>query len=161
NSCFTNMLDYGARYFTLRQLNMPHNFFSGNNCVAECGQFPSNFLLGVSTPGNDIQFRRQLRSRLGEPVTVAGNPPVRFASASFEAESETHRRPELPIFLTRVLLFDFFSISVLPITEGLIFTILYVCLLRLDGHAIVSAVIALLLTQVSQVLFCIGIKHCL
>jgi hypothetical protein len=161
NSCFTNMLDYGARYFTLRQLDMPHNFFSGNNCVAECGQLPSNFLLGVSTPGSDIQFRRQLRSRLGEPVTVAGNPPVRFASASFEAESETHRRPELPIFLTRVLLFDFISISVLPITEGLIFTILYLCLLRLGGHAIAGAVIALLLTQVSQVLFCIAIKNSL
>jgi non-ribosomal peptide synthetase-like protein len=161
NSCFTNMLDYGSRYFTLRQLDMPHNFFSGNNCVAECGQFPSNFLLGVSTPGSDIQFRRQLRSRLGEPVTVAGNPPVRFASASFEAESEIHRRPKLPIFLTRVLLFDFFSISVLPITEGLIFTILYLCLLRLGGYMVASAVIALLLTEVSQVLFCVAIKKSL
>ena len=70
NGCFTNMLDYGAEHFKLRQLDMPQNFFSGNNCVAEYGQFPSNFLLGVSTPGNDIQFRRQMRSRLGEPITV-------------------------------------------------------------------------------------------
>ena len=161
NSCFTNMLDYGPRYLTLRQLDMPHNFFSGNNCVAEHGQFPSNFLLGVSTPGSDIQFRRQLRSRLGEPVTVAGNPPVRFASALFEAENDAHRRPKFPIFLTRVLLFDFFGIGFLPIAEGLIFTILYVCLLRLDGNLILSAVIALLLTEVSLVLACVAIKKSL
>ena len=90
NGCFTNMLDYGAEHFKLRHLDMPRNFFSGNNCVAEYGQFPANFLLGVSTPGSDIQFRRQMRSRLGEPITVAGNPPVKFASASFEAENETH-----------------------------------------------------------------------
>ena len=53
---------------------------------------------GVSTPGNDIQFRRQMRSRLGEPLTVAGNPPVKFASASFEAENEAHRPPGFPLF---------------------------------------------------------------
>ena len=96
NGCFTNMLDYGAEHFKLRHLDMPRNFFGGNNCVAEYGNFPSNFLLGVSTPGNDIQFRRQMRSRIGEPITVAGNPPVKFASASFEAESETHRLPDFP-----------------------------------------------------------------
>jgi acetyltransferase-like isoleucine patch superfamily enzyme len=73
NGCFTNMLDYGAEHFKLRHLDMPRNFFGGNNCVAEYGNFPSNFLLGVSTPGNDIQFRRQMRSRLGEPITVAGS----------------------------------------------------------------------------------------
>jgi hypothetical protein len=67
------MLDYGAEHFKLRHLDMPPNFFGGNNCVAEYGNFPSNFLLGVSTPGNDIQFRRQMRSRLGEPITVAGS----------------------------------------------------------------------------------------
>ena len=161
NSCFTNMLDYGPKYFTLRRLDMPHNFFTGNNCVAEYGQFPSNFLLGVSTAANDIQFRRQMRSRLGEPVTVAGNPPVRFSSALFEAENETNRRPEFPIFLTRILLFDFFSIGILPITEGLTFTILYLCLLRLGGDIVASAVIALLLTEVSLVLFCVAIKKSL
>ena len=96
NGCFTNMLDYGAEHLKLRQLDMPRNFFSGNNSVAEYGQFPSNFLLGVSTPASDIQFRRQMRSRLGEPITVAGNPPVKFASASFEAENETHRLPAFP-----------------------------------------------------------------
>ena len=40
NGCFTNMLDYGAEHFKLRRLDMPRNFFSGNNCVAEYGQFP-------------------------------------------------------------------------------------------------------------------------
>ena len=53
NGCFTNMLDCGAKHLTLRQIDMPRNFFSGNNCVVEYGQFPSNFLLGVSTPASD------------------------------------------------------------------------------------------------------------
>ncbi len=109
NGCFTNMLDYGAEHVKLRQIDMPANFFSGNNCVAESGHFPSNFLLGVSTPGNDIQFRRQMRSRLGEPITVAGNPPVKFASANFEAENEAHSLPSLPLFLARILLNDIFN----------------------------------------------------
>ena len=34
NGCFTNMLDYGAEHIKLRRLDMPQNFFSGNNCVA-------------------------------------------------------------------------------------------------------------------------------
>ena len=161
NGCFTNMLDYGAEHLKLRQLDMPRNFFSGNNCVAEYGHFPSNFLLGVSTPGNDIQFRRQMRSRLGEPITVAGNPPVKFASASFEAENETHRLPDFPLFLTRVFLNDLFSVGILGITEGLIFTILYICLLRLGGPPIASAVFALVLGEVSLVLLCIAIKKSL
>ena len=161
NGCFTNMLDYGAEHFKLRHLDMPRNFFGGNNCVAEYGNFPSNFLLGVSTPGNDIQFRRQMRSRFGEPITVAGNPPVKFASASFEAESETHRLPDFHLFLTRVFLFDFFSIGMLPITEMIVFPILYICLLRLGGHPIASAVIALILVEVNLVLFSVAIKKSL
>ena len=96
NGCFTNMLDRSAEHLTLRRLDMPRNFFGGNNCVAEYGNFPSNFLLGVSTPGSEIQFRRQMRSRPGEPITVAGNPPVKFASASFETENDTHRLPSFP-----------------------------------------------------------------
>ena len=161
NGCFTNMLDYGAEHLKLRHLDMPRNFFGGNNCVAEYGNFPSNFLLGVSTPGNDIKFRRQMRSRLGEPITVAGNPPVKFASASFEAESETHRLPNFHLFLTRVFLFDFFSIGMLPITEMIVFPILYICLLRLGGHPIASAVTALILVEVNLVLFSVAIKKSL
>jgi non-ribosomal peptide synthetase-like protein len=161
NGCFTNMLDCGAEHLQLRHLDMPRNFFAGNNCVVEYGNFPSNFLLGVSTPGNDTQFRRQMRSRLGEAITVAGNPPVKFASASFEAQIETHRLPDFPLFLARVLLFDFFSVGMLPLTEMIIFPILYICLLRLGGHSIVSAAIALVLVEVSLVLFSVAIKKCL
>jgi non-ribosomal peptide synthetase-like protein len=158
NGCFTNMLDYGAEHFKLRRLDMPQNFFGGNNCVAEYGNFPSNFMLGVSTPGNDIQFRRQMRSRRGEPITVAGNPPVKFASASFERENETHRLPNFPLFLIRIFLFDFFSIGMLPLTEVIIFAIMYTCLLRVGGHPIASAAIALTLAQVNLVLFSVAIK---
>jgi len=158
NRCLTNMLDYGAEHIKLRQLDMPRNFFTGNNCVAEYGQFPSNFLLGVSTPASEIQFRRQMRSRFGEPITVAGNPPVKFASASFEADNEAHFLPNFRLFLTRVLLFDFFSIGTMQITEGLIFTILFISLLRLGAQSIAAAVIALMITAVTLVLLCIAIK---
>ena len=97
NGCFTNMLDCGAKHFQLRRLDMPRNFFSGNNSVAEHGQLPSNFLLGVSSPASDIQFRQQMRSRLGEPITVAGNPPVKFSSAPFEEDNETHDGRDFPL----------------------------------------------------------------
>jgi len=161
NGCFTNMLDYGAEHIKLRQLDMPENFFSGNNCVAEYGQFPSNFLPGVSTLGNDIQFRRQMRSRLGEPITVAGNPPVKFASADFEAENEAQILPSLPLFLARVFLNDIFSIGILHIAIILVYVILYTSLLRLDGHLIVSALIALILAEAILLVFCAVIKKLL
>ena len=161
NGCFTNMLDYGAEHFKLRHLDMPQNFFGGNNCVAEYGDFPSNFMLGVSTPANDIQFRRQMRSRLGEPITVAGNPPVKFASSLFGAENETHRLPTFPLFLTRILLFDLFSIGILRLAEVVIFAILYTCLLRFGGYPIASAAIALVLVELNLVLFSVAIKKSL
>jgi hypothetical protein len=161
NGCFTNMLDYGAEHIKLRRLDMPRNFFTGNNCVAEHGQFPSNFLLGVSTPASDVEFRRQMQSRPGEPITVAGNPPVKFASAQFEAENETHSLPDFRIFLARVLLNDFFSIGMLRITEGLIFTLLFVCLLRLGAHQAASAVAAFVLTEISLIALCVATKKVL
>jgi len=161
NGCFTNMLDYGAEHIKLRQLDMPRNFFSGNNCVVESGHFPSNFLLGVSTLGTDIQFRRQMRTRFGEPITVAGNPPVKFASAHFEEENETHRLPSLSLFLARVFLNDIFSIGILPIANVLIYVILYTNLQRLDGHLVVSAFIALIITEFILVVSCIAIKKIL
>ena len=161
NGSFTNMLDYGSEHIKLRHIDMPRNFFSGNNCVAEHGHFPANFLLGVSTPGNDIVFRRQMRARHGEPITVAGNPPVKFASASFEEENETHRLPSFSLFLGRVMLNDFFSIGMLRITEGLIFTLLYICLLRLGGNAIASAVLALILTEGCLIVTCVALKRVL
>jgi non-ribosomal peptide synthetase-like protein len=161
NGCFTNMLDYGAEHIKLRQLDMPANFFSSNNCVAECGHFPTNFLLGVSTLGNDILFRRQMLSRLGEPITVAGNPPVRFASADFEAENKAHRRPSLPLFLARVFLNDIFSIGFLRIAEVLVYVVLYTILLRLGGHLVASAAVALILAEVILVVSCAATKKLL
>ena len=161
NGCYTNTLDYGAEHIKLRQIEMPRNFFTGNNCVAEYGHFPSNFLLGVSTASNDIEFRQQMRSRLGEPITVAGNPPVKFASASFEAENISHNLPGFPLFLTRVFLNDILGIGMLRVTEGLIFTILYICLLRLGGDPVTNAIIALVATAASLVLLCVGIKKVL
>ena len=157
NGCFTNMLDYGAEHLTLRHLDMPRNFFSGNNCVAEYGQLPTNFLLGVSTPCSDIDFRRQMRSRLGEPSTVAGNPPLKLASA----EAENDQLPTFPLFLTRVFLNDFFSIGMLRVAEGLIFTILYICSLRMGFGPLIGALLALLLTEAHLILLSVAIKKAL
>ncbi|MGB6438058.1 MAG: hypothetical protein WBE89_01720 [Methyloceanibacter sp.] len=157
NGCFTNMLDYGAKHLTLRHLDMPRNFFSGNNCVAEYGQLPTNFLLGVSTPCSDIDFRRQMRSRLDEPSTVAGNPPLKFAST----EAENDQLPTFPLFLTRVFLNDFFSIGMLRVTDGLIFTILYICSLRMGFGPLIGALLALLLSEAHLILLSVAIKNAL
>ena len=158
NGCFTNMLDYGAEHFKLRHLNMPRNFFSGNNCVAEYGHFPANFLLGVSTPGSDIEFRQQIRTRPDEPLTVAGNPPVKFASASFEEENETHSLPSFPLFAVRLFLNDLFAMSSLRVIEGLLFTILYLLLIRAGGNPIASAVISLIATEANLILISVAVK---
>jgi hypothetical protein len=152
------MLDHGAEHIALRQLDMPRNFFAGNNCVAECGQFPSNFLLGVSTACSDIRFRRQMRSRLGEPITVAGNPPVKFASAAFEAENEIHRSPGFPLFATRLLLNDLLGIGMLYVIEGLMLAILAVCLLRAGLEPITGALLAVLLAEIALVVLAVAIK---
>jgi hypothetical protein len=162
NGSFTNMLDYGAEHIKLRHIDMPRNFFSGNNCVVEYGDFPANFLVGVSTPANDIEFRRQMRSRPGEPITVAGNPPIKFASsASFEEENQTDKMPGFPLFFTRIFLNDFFSIGMLRITEGLIFVILFVSMLRWVGEPISSAIAALIATEAIVILLCVAIKRLL
>jgi non-ribosomal peptide synthetase-like protein len=161
NGSFTNMLDYGAQSIKLRQLDMPRNFFSGNNCVAEHGQFPSNFLLGVSTPGNDTQFRRQMRSRLGEPITVAGNPPIKFASAHFETENQAQKLPGLPLFLARVLLNDIVSIGILRIPNIIVFVIVFTSLQRLVENPVVNAFVTLFLAEGILVLSCAVIKKLL
>jgi hypothetical protein len=160
HGCLTNMLDYGAEHFKLRRLDMPQGFFSGNNCVAEHGQLPSNFLLGVSTPGSDIQFRRQMQSRPGEPMTVAGNPPLKFAGEP-GAEHEARSLPSFRLFLTRVFLFDFVGVGALRIAEGLIFTILFIMLSRLRADAATGAVMALVLAAVVLALLSMAIKECL
>ena len=158
---FTNMLDYGAGHFTLRRLDMPRNFFTGNNCVAEYGQFPENFLLGVSTPCSEIQYRRQMWSRPTEPITVAGNPPMEFPSTATEAENESLRRPSFRLFFTRILFNDVIGIGLQPITEGIIFAMLYLSFSELDVHPIIGALMALLLTEVGLVLLCVSLKKVL
>lgn len=147
HGCFTNMLDHGARHLRLCPVDMPANFFASNNCVVESGQFPNNFLLGVSTPANDIRFRRQMRSRLGEPITVAGNPPVRFGSADFGPGAVAGELPGFRLFLGRILLNDFFSIGLLPVTEVLAFAVAYTVTLRTFGHPVLSALAALMLAE--------------
>ncbi|MGI9242343.1 MAG: AMP-binding protein, partial [Verrucomicrobiales bacterium] len=125
HGCYTNVLDQGAEYLILRGIDMPANSFFGNNCVAEHGDLASNFLLGVSTPASDIGFRRQMRSRLGESITVVGNPPVKFGSADFEVENEARKPPSLALFLARVSLHDILIVGVVPIAEVLAYAILY------------------------------------
>ena len=161
NGCFTNMLDYGARHMVLRRLDMPRNFFSGNNSVAESGQLPTNFLLGVSTSVSDVRFRRQMHSRPGEPITVAGNPPVMFASADFEAENERHRRPGFLLFLARMFLNDVFSMSVLGMASLLVYVILYTTLLQSGVDVLTGALIALMLAEFILVLSSAVIKKVL
>ena len=92
---------------------------------------------------------------------LAGNPPVTFASASFEEENASHSLPTFPLFLTRVFLNDLGGIGMLRVAEALIFTILYVCLTRLGGHPIVIAPIALLLTEFGLILFSVAVKKLL
>jgi non-ribosomal peptide synthetase-like protein len=147
HGCFTNVLDHGARYLKLSRLDMPKNFFASNNCVAESGQLPSNFLLGVSTPANDVEFRRQMRSRLGVPTTVAGNPPVKFGSANFAAENRAQELPSFPLFLGRVALNDIFSIGLLPIADVLAYAVFYTILLRSLGHPFWSGLFALICVE--------------
>jgi non-ribosomal peptide synthetase-like protein len=161
SECFTNMLDQSAQHFLLRPLDMPRNFFCGNNGVAEYGHFPSNFLLGVSSPANHIGFRRQMRSRLGEPITVLGNPPLKVASATFDADDEAHRPPGFALFLTRVCLNDLFGIGILRIAEGLVSTILCIGLLRAGVHPIAGVLLALVLTEAALLVLCVAIKQLL
>jgi hypothetical protein len=88
-----------------------------------------------------------MRSRLGLPITVAGNPPVQFASADFEAETRTQNLPSFRLFLGRVALNDIFSVGLLPITEVLAFAIFYTILLRLIGHPVICALAVPLLVE--------------
>ncbi|MGI9520079.1 MAG: phosphopantetheine-binding protein, partial [Hyphomicrobiaceae bacterium] len=161
NGCFTNMLDYDTEALTLRQLSLPKNFFSGNNCVTEYGQFPSNFLVGVSTPANEIDYRRQMRTRLEEPVSIAGNPPIKFASASFDEENKNQKPPGFRLFLARIFLNDVFSIGILRILEGLLFAIFYVSLMRYGVNPVVNAISSLILTEAMLVLASASVKRVL
>ena len=69
------------------------------------------------------------------------------------------RTQSFRLFLTRVFLFDFVGIGMVPIAEMIVFPILYICLLRLGGHPIASAAIALILVEVNLVLFSLAIEE--
>ncbi|MFY0611522.1 MAG: AMP-binding protein [Hyphomicrobiaceae bacterium] len=161
NGSFTNVLDYGAEHIALRQIDMPPNFFSGNNCVIENGALPDNFLVGVSTPCSDVGYRRQMRSRPSAPITVAGNPPLEIASAAFEDENQSHRLPGFGLFLGRVLLNDIFSIGFLRAAEALLFTLLYISLARQQIDAVVAAILALILVEIGLVGLTVAVKQVL
>ena len=90
-------------------------------------------------------------------MTVAGNPPLKFASAG----AENHQLPAFPLFLTRVLLNDFFGIGMLRVAEGLIFTTLYICSLRIGFGPLIGALLALLLTEANLVLLSVATKKVL
>ncbi|PHP64724.1 hypothetical protein CSC94_22890 [Zhengella mangrovi] len=158
NGCYTNTLDYGAEHVKLRRIEMPENFFTGNNCVAEYGQFPSDFLLGVSTPASEIDFRRQLRTLPDEPVSIAGHPPIRFAHPPTEGIPDADEMPRFPLFLARVLLNDIFSIGTLRIVEGLTFTALFLVLQRYGFEALSGAFISLLVTEACLVALSAAVK---
>jgi hypothetical protein len=102
-----------------------------------------------------------MRSRLGEPITVAGNPPVKFGSAHSEPPDEAHRLPSLSLFMARVFLNDVFSIGMLVNANILLYVILYIGLLRLGGHAMFGAFIALILSETLLVLACAAVKKLL
>ena len=59
------------------------------------------------------------------------------------------------------MLNDIFSIGMLPIAEVLVYAVLYTILLRLGGHPVVSAFIALVLAEVILVVSCVAIKKLL
>ena len=159
HGCFTNMLEYDARTVTLRRLNMPEKFFSSNNSVAESGKLPGNFLLGVSTPANDVWFREQMHSRTDPPVTVAGNPPVRFAST--ESENDQQALPTFPLFLTRIMLNDLVGAGILRIVPALVYVLLFTAFARLGVDTVVGALLALVLTEFLLVVTCVVIKKIL
>lgn len=157
----TNMLDQEAGQLVLRQLDMPANFFAGNNCVAEDGHFPANFLLGVSSPGAGSAFRRQMHSRLDASITIAGNPPVRFASTDFEAERQDQILPDFRLFLGRIVLNDIFSIGFLRTADIGAYILWYTVLLRLGAGTLTGALYALALTEFSLIAASIVIKKLL
>jgi hypothetical protein len=102
-----------------------------------------------------------MRSRLGMPITVAGNPPVRFGSADFEAERRVQQLPSFASFLGRVALNDIFSIGLLPIAEVLAYAVFYVMLARVFGHPVLTGLMALVCVEAFLVLSSAGVKKVL
>jgi hypothetical protein len=63
--------------------------------------------------------------------------------------------------MARVFLNDICGIGILPIGNLLVYVILFTSLLRMEGHVIVGAFLALILAEVILVVFCAAIKKLL
>ena len=97
---------------------------------------------------------------------MAGNPPVKFASASFEVGERTPASlPNFHLFLIRIFLFDFFSIGILRCKRQMaVAHPVRGCLhslLRLGVHPIADTAIALILVEPNLILFSFAIKKSL
>lgn len=161
HGCYTSVLSYDAAHLRLGLVDMPGDVLIGNNAVVEPGQLPSTFLVGVSTPVSDIRFRRQMRSRVGPPLTVAGNPPLVFATAESGEGSVDGTLPSFGLFLVRVLLNDVLRVSLLPIAEVLVYTLLVIATVSLGGHPLAAALGALVLTEAALVALAVLTKQLL
>ena len=161
HGCYTSVLSYDARHLRLGQAEMPGDVLVGNNAVVEPGQFPGNFLVGVSSPVSDIRFRQQMRSRPAPPLTVAGNPPLVFATAGSGAGDAQTTLPSFGLFLVRVLLNDVLRVSVLPIAEVLVYTLLVIAMVSFGGQPLIAAVGALVLTEATLVALAVVMKQVL
>ena len=90
--------------------------------------------------------------RVGPQITVAGNPPVKFATFR-EVENESGGVATFRLFLTRVFLNDIFSIGMIPITAELVFTIFYI-FKRSFGHSVAGALAVLVIADVRGSFVC-------
>ena len=86
---------------------------------------------------------------------------MKFASADSENENEIRNLPSLSLFLARVFLNDILGIGVLLNANILVYVILYTSLLRLGGQVLVSALVALMLSELFLLLACAAVKKLL
>jgi carbonic anhydrase/acetyltransferase-like protein (isoleucine patch superfamily) len=86
---------------------------------------------------------------------------VKFANADVKENDEAHRPPSLLLFTARVFLNDVLSVGILRITDVLVYAVLYTILLHQGWHPILSAIFALILSEVSLVLSCVAMKKVL
>ena len=158
HGCYTSVLTHDATHLQLSQADMPGDVLVGNNAVVEASQLPSRFVIGVSTPASDVRFRRQMRTRSSQPLTVAGNPPLVFATTGYVEPADPVDLPSFGLFCARVLLNDVLRVSLLPIAEVLVYTLLVIAMVSLGAPPLLAAVAALMLTEMALVTLAIVVK---
>ena len=158
HGCYTSVLTHDATHLRLSQADMPGDVLVGNNAVVEASQLPSRFVIGVSTPASDVRFRRQMRTRSSQPLTVAGNPPLVFATTGYVEPADPVDLPSFGLFCARVLLNDVLRVSLLPIAEVLVYTLLVIAMVSLGAPPLLAAVAALMLTEMALVTLAIVVK---